>query len=136
MKQSAGTLLYPGTLDALEVLLIHASGTYNRKAPGGIPKGMPDPGEEPLEDAARRETREETGILVTGPRTPLDSITDVKSRKLVHCFAGPAASGAEPTCASWEIDQARFLPLEEARMRIHPDRRPFHDRLEALLRRP
>src|SRR5579872_3278286 len=58
MQQSAGTLLYRGPRDALEVLLIHPSGAYNRKAPWGIPKGMPDPGE-PLEAAARRETREE-----------------------------------------------------------------------------
>jgi predicted NUDIX family NTP pyrophosphohydrolase len=40
----------------------------------------------------------------------------------------------EPTCASWEIDGARFMGLEEARRRIHPDQRPFLDRLEAHLR--
>ena len=132
MKQSAGTLLYRGSREALEVLLIHASGAYNRTAPWGIPKGMPDPGES-LEDAARRETREETGVVVTGPLVPLDSIVYVKSRKQVFCFAGPAPEGAVPSCASWEIDAARFMSLEEARRRIHPDQAPFLDRLEALL---
>ena len=134
MKVTAGTLLYRRKDGALEVLLIHPSGNYNRKSPWGIPKGMPDP-DEPLEEAARRETREETGIAVTGPLVPLDSITYVKSRKQVICFAGPAPEGAVPTCASWEIDAARFMTLEEARALIHPDQRPFLDRLENLLRR-
>jgi predicted NUDIX family NTP pyrophosphohydrolase len=132
VKQSAGTLLYRGAGENLEVLLIHPSGAYNRAAPWGIPKGLRDPGEE-LEAAARRETREETGIDVTGPLAPLEFIDYVKSRKRVFCFAGPAPAGAEPTCASWEVDGARFMALDEARKRIHPDQRPFLDRLEALL---
>ena len=135
MKHSAGTLLYRGKGRDLEVLLVHPSGAYNRKSPWGIPKGLPDEGEA-LEDAARRETREETGIEVTGPLQALDSITYVKSRKTVHCFAGPAPAGATPTCASWEIDGAEFMPMAEARDRIHPDQRPFLDRLEKVLSTP
>ena len=131
MKQSAGTLLYRGPRTSLEVLLVHPSGAYNRKSPWGIPKGMPDAGE-PLEAAARRETLEETGIPVTGPLVSLDSITYVKSRKQVFCFAGAAPAGAVPSCASWEIDGARFMGLDEARTLIHPDQLPFLDRLEAL----
>lgn len=132
MKRSAGTLLYRASDRGLEVLLVHASGNYNRKAPWGIPKGEPDP-DEALEAAARRETLEETGVSVTGPLTPLDSIIYVKSRKEVFCFAGPAPEGADPRCASWEIDGARFVALEEARSLIHPDQRPFLDRLAAHL---
>jgi predicted NUDIX family NTP pyrophosphohydrolase len=132
VKQSSGTLLYRGTPPAVEVLLVHPSGNYNVKSPWGIPKGIPDGGEE-LEDAARRETREETGIDMTGALTPLDSVVYVKSRKKVHCFAGPAPEGAVPRCTSWEVDGAEFMSLEEARKRIHPDQRPFLDRLESYL---
>jgi predicted NUDIX family NTP pyrophosphohydrolase len=128
MKQSAGTLLYRDGPDGLEVLLVHASGNYNRHAPWGIPKGVPDQGEE-LEATARRETCEETGITVSGKLVPLGSIKYQKSRKEVHAFAGAAPQGAEPRCASWEIDGCRFMPLAEARERIHPDQAAFLERL-------
>ena len=132
MKQSAGTLLYRKGLN-LEVLLVHPSGAYNRKAPWGIPKGDPDPGEA-LEDAARRETREETGVEVTGPLASLDSIQYVKSRKIVYGYAGPFPEGARPTCASWEIDGVEFMTIEQAMVRMHPDQRPFLDRLVQMLK--
>jgi len=127
MKESAGTLLYRRRGEVLEVLLIHASGNYNRKAPWGIPKGLTDEGES-LEAAARRETIEETGVTA-GDLVSLSSIDYTKSRKRVHCFAGEAPADAAPRCASWEIDHAEFLPLDEARRRIHPDQAPFLDRL-------
>jgi predicted NUDIX family NTP pyrophosphohydrolase len=72
---------------------------------------------------------------VDGPLQPLDSITYAKSRKRVSCFAGPAPVESLPSCASWEIDGARFMTLAEARELIHPDQRPFLDRLEDLLGR-
>jgi predicted NUDIX family NTP pyrophosphohydrolase len=127
MKESSGTLLYRHTDDGLEVLLVHPSGNYNRRAPWGIPKGLVEEGED-LEATARRETFEETG-LTAGKLVPLSSIDYQKSRKRVHCFAGEAPVDAEPRCASWEIDQAAFLRLAEARRRIHPDQAPFLDRL-------
>ena len=130
MKQSAGTLLYREGPQGLEVLLVHPSGAYNRKAPWGIPKGVPDAAEaDDLETTARRETLEETGIEAAGPLVPLGDMVYRKSRKQVHCFAGPAPADAEPRLASWEIDQARFVPLEEARRLIHPDQAVFLDRL-------
>ena len=131
MKQSAGTLLYRRGPQGMQVLLVHPSGPYNREAPWSIPKGIPDPGET-LEDAARRETEEEAGIR-PGELAPLGNITYVKSRKRVHCFAGPAPEGSAPRCASWEIDCAEFLPLAEARTKLHQDQVPFLDRLAALL---
>jgi predicted NUDIX family NTP pyrophosphohydrolase len=130
MKQSAGTLLYRPGANGLEVLLVHPSGNYNRRSPWGIPKGEPDEGEE-LETAARRETLEETGVSVTGPLIPLGHIIYQKSRKHVHAFAAPAPADAEPRLASWEIDQARFVPVEEARSLMHPDQKVFLDRLLA-----
>ncbi len=134
MKESAGTLLYRRASNgSIEVLLIHPSGNYNRKAPWGIPKGLVDPGENP-EQTARRETLEETGV-VAGELVDLSSIVYQKSRKRVHAFAGEAPSDAEPRVASWEVDQATFLSLDEARQRIHPDQAPFLDRLLAVLER-
>lgn len=132
MVESAGALLYRRGQGDLEVLLVHPSGNYNRRAPWGIPKGLPDEGEE-LEAAARREVFEETGVIC-GELTPLGSIDYRKSRKRVHCFAGEAPADAQPRCASWEVDCAEYLPMDEARRRIHPDQQAFLDRLEAHLR--
>jgi predicted NUDIX family NTP pyrophosphohydrolase len=127
MRQSAGTLLYRQGADGLEVLLVHPSGAYNRHAPWSIPKG--EPGEETdLEATARRETEEETGIT-PGPLVSLGHADYRKSRKRIHAFAGPAPAEAMPRCASWEVDQACFLPLTEARRRLHPDQVVFLDRL-------
>ena len=134
MKQSAGTLLYREGPGGPEVLLVHASGPYNRGAPWGIPKGVPDDGETDLEATARRETLEETGVAA-GPLTEIGSIIYKKSRKQVHCFAGPAPAGAAPRPASWEVDKAEFVPLAKAREVIHPDQAVFLDRLAELLGR-
>jgi predicted NUDIX family NTP pyrophosphohydrolase len=131
MKQSAGTLLYRQGSEGLEVLLVHPSGAYNRRSPWSIPKGIPNEGEE-LEAAARRETREETGV-VAGPLVALGFIDYRKSRKRIHCFGGPAAADAVPHLASWEVDQACFLPLARAYEVLHPDQHPFLDRLVAHL---
>ncbi|MCI0682440.1 MAG: NUDIX domain-containing protein [Gemmataceae bacterium] len=132
MKQSAGTLLYRQGRDGVEVLIVHASGNYNRKKPWSIPKGEPDPGESDLQAVARRETLEETGVAA-GELTPLGSIKYSKSGKTVHAFAGPAPDDPKPSCASWEIDQARFVPLDEARKLLHPEQAVFVDRLLELI---
>ena len=94
MKQSAGTLLYRQGPEGLEVLLVHPSGNYNRKAPWGIPKG--EPGDDAsLEETARRETLEETGVTA-GPLVEIGFIDYKKSRKRVFAFAGPAPEDAAP----------------------------------------
>ena len=126
-KQSAGTLLYRHGDGGLEVLLVHPSGAYNKKAPWSTPKGLVDEGED-LETPARRETREETGVEA-GPLEPLGHIDYTKSRKRIHAFAGAAPEDAAPTTASWEVDQAAFVPLERGRDLIHPDQVAFLDRL-------
>jgi predicted NUDIX family NTP pyrophosphohydrolase len=135
---SAGTLLYrrasgaaADTDEAWEVLLVHPSGAYNRKAPWGIPKGLPEPGEA-LEDAARRETAEETGV-VAGELAELARIRYTKSRKEVVAFTGPAPEPCEPRCASWEVDRAEFVTLRRARELIHRDQAAFLDALAARL---
>lgn len=127
-RQSAGTLLYRQGAAGLEVLIVHPSGPYNRRAPWSIPKGLPDDDETDLEQTARRETLEEVGI-VAGNLVPLGFIEYKKSHKDVHCFTGPAPVDAEPRTASWEIDRAQFVSIEEARRLMHPDQVPFLDRL-------
>jgi predicted NUDIX family NTP pyrophosphohydrolase len=133
MKQSAGIVVYRRLQGQLEVLLVHPSGNCNRRAPWSIPKGLPNEGES-LPDAARRETLEETGVTV-GQLVPLGSIDYTKSRKRVHAFAAEWSAG-EPRCASWEIDRAEWCPLDRARELLHPDQRPFLERLEALPTEP
>lgn len=131
MKETAGTLLYRIIDGGMEVLLVHPSGNYNRRAPWSIPKGLPDAGES-LEAAARRETLEEAGITA-GDLVAVGYIDYTKSRKRVHCFAGPAPENGQPSPASWEVDRAEFVPVATARELIHPEQRPFIERLEALL---
>ena len=131
IKESSGTLLYRHRDNRIEVLLVHPSGNYNRGKPWSIPKGIPDPGEM-LEAAARRETVEETGVTA-GNLVPLGSIRYLKSAKQIHCFTGPAPADARPDCASWEVDRAEFVTIEDARRCLHPDQVPFLDRLEQHL---
>ena len=108
MKQSAGTLLYRQGTSELEVLLVHPSGNYNRRTPWSIPKGEFDAEELP-EQTARRETLEETGVTA-GDLAALGFAIQ-GGRKQIHCFAGAAAADAAPHTASWEVDQACFVPL-------------------------
>jgi len=131
MKVSAGTLLYRRRGDGLEVLLVHPSGNYNRRAPWGIPKGLIDPGES-SEQTARRETLEETGV-VAGVLQSLGEMTYTKSRKRIECFAGEASPDAVARCASWEVDGAEFVPVEEALQRIHPEQAVFIERLVGMV---
>lgn len=131
MRQSAGTLLFRPGPNGVEVLLVHPSGPYNRRAPWSIAKGEPG-SDADLEATARRETLEETGVTA-GALVSLGNMIYRKSRKQVHCFAGPAPSDAVPKAASWEVDQVRFVPLTEAYQLLHPDQCVFLDRLQQLL---
>ncbi len=132
MKETAGTLLYRIGSDAVEVLLVHPSGNYNRKAAWSIPKGLPEEAET-MEEAARRETFEETGIR---PRSlkPLGHADYTKSRKRIHCFFGLAPENAEPKVNSWEVDRAEFVPLAVAAKHIHQDQAVFLKRLNQALK--
>jgi predicted NUDIX family NTP pyrophosphohydrolase len=133
-KLSSGTLLYRRTGDALEVLLVHPSGNYNRRAPWGIPKGQPEPGET-LEAAARRETMEETGIIC-GELAEIGYVDYTRSQKRVYAFAGCAPDDHKPRCASWEVDKVEFIEMSRARRIIHPDQAAFLARLERMLLEP
>jgi predicted NUDIX family NTP pyrophosphohydrolase len=131
MTESSGTLLHRQRGGLTEVLIVHPSGRYNRRASWSIPKGKAEVGET-LEDAARRETLEEAGVTA-GPLTLLGSVELKRSRKRIHAFAGPAPEDAAPHCASWEVDRAEFVPVATARELLHPDQAPLIDRLQELL---
>jgi len=134
--ESAGLLLYRASGDQWEVLLVHPAGNYNRRAPWGIPKGLPEENET-LAETALRETREETGVELAGEfatgLVPLGHVEYKRSRKRIHAFAAPAPADARASPACWEIDRAEFLPIAEARRLIHPDQLPLLDRLAVHL---
>ncbi len=130
MKVSAGTLLYRRRAGRLEVLLVLPSGPAARFG-WSIPKGLPDD-RESLEDAARRETAEEAGVKA-GALQALGHVNYVRSSKRVECFFGEAPADAEPHAASWEVAEVGFVPVDEAREKLHADQRAFLDMLAARL---
>ena len=114
-------------------LIVHPSGNYNRRSPYSIPKGLIDSGESP-EEAALRETREESG-LDCRILAPLGEVQYTKTRKVVIAYLAeplepPPSPVLEP--GDWEIDRAEFFPADEAREKLHSDQRVFIDRAEAL----
>ncbi len=152
-KISAGLLMYRVCGGRLEVLLVHPGGPLFRKKDEGhwsIPKGEPEPGEKLL-DAARREFREETGLVPSGPLLPLSPITQ-KGGKVVHAwaFAGDCDPGtivSNTFVMEWpphsgrqasfpEIDRAEFFPLDLARRKIKQAQLPLLDELATTVGNP
>jgi predicted NUDIX family NTP pyrophosphohydrolase len=134
VQKSAGCLVYARFDGELRFLIVHPSGWYNRGKPWSIPKGILEAGEDDAA-AALRETAEETGIVCRTVGT-LGESRYQKSRKTVVAFlAEPLEPPAGPVLPAndWEIDQAEFLPADEARARLHPDQQVFIDRALALL---
>jgi predicted NUDIX family NTP pyrophosphohydrolase len=87
-KESAGLLLYRKTRGSLEVFLVHPGGPFWANKDDGawsIPKGELEAGEDPL-DAAKREFREETGLVAEGEFQPLEPIRQ-SGGKIVHSWA-------------------------------------------------
>jgi predicted NUDIX family NTP pyrophosphohydrolase len=135
----------------LAVLIAHPGGPYWRRKDLGvwsIPKGLPDPGEEPL-DTARREFAEETGLTPRPPFLPLTPLRQ-KSGKTVHCWAFEGEEDPVIVCRStfeieWpprsgkrasfpEIDAARLFPVEEALQKILPGQSGFIHELVAKVK--
>jgi predicted NUDIX family NTP pyrophosphohydrolase len=149
-KQSAGILMYRKKAGTIEVLLVHPGGPFWKNKDLGawtIPKGEVQEGEDIL-TTARREFREELGIDPGPSLTPLQPVRQ-KGGKLVHawCFEGdadvdqchsntfslewPPRSGRMQTFP--EIDQVRFFPIAEARLKINSAQIAFLDQLTGLL---
>ena len=146
MKNSAGVVLYRKREGKLEVLLVHPGGPFWAKKDWGawsIPKGEAEAGEDLLE-RARREFKEETGLVVDGK---FDRLTSVKqSNKMVHAWAlegdvdadsvvsnnceleFPPRSGRRLTVP--EVDKAAWFDMSTAREKIISGQRGLLDQLE------
>ena len=152
-KQSAGILAYRSRGGGLEVLLVHPGGPFWSSKDAGawsIPKGLFEPGEDPV-DAARREFAEETGFALEGDALPLGSIRQ-PSGKTVHAWAiaadidvvrlrsnvfemeWPPKSGK--TREFPEVDKGAWFTLAAAGDKILKGQREFLERLSAVLGAP
>jgi predicted NUDIX family NTP pyrophosphohydrolase len=150
-KRSAGLLLCRRQPTGLEVLLVHPGGPFWQKKDLGawtIPKGEFADGVDAL-TAARREFREETGLEVTGPFTPLTPVKQ-PGGKTVHAWAvegdfDPRALTSNTFSLEWpprsgrrqefpEVDRAAWFDLDEAKRRINRGQAPLLDALEQLAR--
>ena len=149
--QSAGILVYRQRDGVVEVFLVHPGGPlWKNKDLGawGIPKGVFDSAESPL-DAARREFEEETGSTIDGTFVALKP-RRLKSGKVLHAFAvegnvDAAALRSNTFSLEWpprsgryrsfpEIDRGAWFALDEAHIRIGEGQRPLLAELESLLR--
>ena len=148
--QSAGILLYRRGQSGLEMLLVHPGGPFWRNKDEGawmIPKGLIEPGEEPLA-CALREFEEELGTRPSGEPRPLCRIRQTGG-KWVEAFALEGDLDADAIVsghfrAEWppksgqfesfpEVDRAGWFTLEAARAKILPSQAPILDALEAQL---
>ena len=142
-------MLYRRSSGILEVLLVHPGGPYWMRKDAGawqVPKGEIGPNEDP-EVAARREVREELGLVLEGPLQPLGEIRQ-KAGKRVTAFAiehdfdcaalvsnhfemeWPPRSGRMQSFP--EVSEARWLGIEDARVVMLPSQVPLLDRLVEL----
>jgi predicted NUDIX family NTP pyrophosphohydrolase len=150
VKVSAGLLLFRRGGAGLEVFLAHPGGPFwSHKDAGAwtIPKGVIEPGEEPLA-AALREFEEETGVRPQGPFLPLGSIRQ-KAGKEIHAWAWEGDADPDRVTSNmvrtewprgsgrWltfpEVDRCGWFDPETARDKINPAQADLIARLEAAL---
>lgn len=148
---SAGILLFRQRSREIEVLLAHPGGPFWRSRDLGawmIPKGAVEPGETPAQ-AAAREFEEEVGAPLTTVPFQLCTIRQ-KGGKIVEVFAAegefdpsrltsfdfeiewPPRSGERARFP--EINEARWMNLQQARERILPSQLPILDALQEKLK--
>jgi predicted NUDIX family NTP pyrophosphohydrolase len=147
---SAGVLLFRQRDGLTEVLLIKPGGPFWRNKDAGawmIPKGAVEKGEVPAE-AALREFEEETGTRLTAVPFPLAKIKQ-SGGKWVEAFALEGDLDAEAVTSNdfemeWplrsgklerfpEVEQARWMNLDEARAMMLPSQLPLLDALQKKL---
>ncbi|HEX8263652.1 MAG TPA: NUDIX domain-containing protein [Allosphingosinicella sp.] len=148
--RSAGILLYRRDSGGARILLVHPGGPFWSGRDEGawmIPKGLVEPGEDPVA-AALREFEEELGARPAGEPRPLCTVRQAGG-KWVEAFAlegdfdcaglksnrftieYPPRSGQFRDFP--EVDDARWFTLAEARSKILKSQAPILDALEALL---
>jgi predicted NUDIX family NTP pyrophosphohydrolase len=148
---SAGILLYRRASAGLEVFIAHMGGPFwarKDERAWSIPKGEFPPDESPL-DAARREFREEIGV--DAPDAAYIPLGDVRysSGKIVTVFAAesdlevtevvsntfetewPPRSGQRRSFP--EVDDARWVAIGDARVKLVAGQVPALDALERLV---
>lgn len=147
---SAGILLFRRRAGRTEVLLVKPGGPFWRNKHAGawmIPKGLVEPGEAPAE-AALREFEEELGLAIERLPFPLCRVRQ-SGGKWVEAFAlegdfDCAAVRSNAFELEWpprsgemksfpEVDQARWMTLDEARDLMLPSQLPILDALEKKL---
>ena len=149
-KESAGLLLYKRDGGKLRVLLAHPGGPFWAKKDKGawtLPKGVVEPGEEPL-DAAIREFTEETGFPASGDFQSLGAVVQrggkhvsawavegefdpAKLKPFMFEMEWPPKSGRKAQFP--EVDRVAWFTLPDARRQILPSQLPFLERLVALV---
>lgn len=144
--QSAGLLLFRGSAESVEVLLVHPGGPFWAKKDDGawsIPKGEFDDDEEPLA-AAIREFEEETGQPIAGELIPLEPIKQAGG-KIVIAWAvcadfDPSRLRSNTFQMEWpprsglqkefpEVDRAAWFGVTHARQKILNSQQPLLDDL-------
>jgi predicted NUDIX family NTP pyrophosphohydrolase len=141
--------LYRKVRSSMEVFLVHPGGPFWAKKDDGawsIPKGEFDEGEEPL-DAAKREFREETGVVAEGEFRPLEPVRQ-SSGKIVYAWAvqfdlNSASVKSNVFSMEWprgsgrlqefpEIDRADWFKTQLARRKILKGQLGLLDQLEQM----
>lgn len=143
---SAALALVRGDGPARQVLLVHPGGPFWAKKDAGawsLPKGLIEPGEDPLAAALREWTEETSFSPPPPPHVPLGQIVQ-KSGKRVIAFAArgdvdPSAMKSNEIDIEWpprsgkklripECDRAGLFGREEALDKILEGQRPLIER--------
>lgn len=152
MKRSAGILMYRRKRKDIQLFLVHPGGPFWKNKDSGawtIPKGMIEPGEDPLA-AARREFTEETGFGVDGDFVELGTFKQPGGKRvLVWAVEGdcdPAKLASNEFEMDWpprsgkrqrfpEVDRGGWFAVEDAREKLLVGQRPMLDALLELLQK-
>ncbi|HJX38234.1 MAG TPA: NUDIX hydrolase [Anaerolineae bacterium] len=115
VQRSAGGVLYQEREGQMWIVLI----ATRQGAVWGLPKGLIEKGEDPLQ-AAVREVREESGLQGENVADLghieywyRDSNSGVLYHKFVHYFLLRYVSGDVPD-HGWEVDEARWFSVDDA----------------------